>query len=219
MPMDQFQENLAKLDEKYANGELTEKKYNEALADLTEKAYGAEGALKAKYAATLAGKEGMSGLLSIVSAAPEDFDKLTNAIYNSDGAAKEMAEIKMDNLQHDVVKLQSAMEGLGITAFEQASESLKGFAENAISVINNLNQKLSDGKYIEKAIQWIQNLGSAFKDGGLEGGLKEIGGILDGTGEKVKALGAVLGALGIVTKASDFFQGNTWKLVSTGIGG
>ena len=219
MPMDQFQENLAKLDEKYANGELTEKKYNEALADLTEKAYGAEGALKAKYAATLAGKEGMSGLLSIVSAAPEDFDKLTNAIYNSDGAAKEMAEIKMDNLQHDVVKLQSAMEGLGITAFEQASESLKGFAENAISVINNLNQKLSDGKYIEKAIQWIQNLGSAFKDGGLEGGLKEIGGILDGTEEKVKALGAVLGALGIVTKASDFFQGNTWKLVSTGIGG
>ena len=76
------EENLAKLDEKYANGELTEKKYNEALADLTEKAYGAEGALKAKYAATLAGKEGMSGLLSIVSAAPEDFDKLTNAIYN-----------------------------------------------------------------------------------------------------------------------------------------
>lgn len=61
----------------------------------------------------------MSGLLSIVSAAPEDFDKLTNAIYNSDGAAKEMAEIKMDNLQHDVVKLQSAMEGLGITAFNQ----------------------------------------------------------------------------------------------------
>lgn len=49
--------------------------------------------------------------------------------------------------------------------------------------------------------------------------MKEIGGILDGTGEKVKALGAVLGALGIVTKASDFFQGNTWKLVSTGIGG
>ena len=86
-------------------------------------------------------------------------------------------------------------------------------------MINNLNQKLSDGKYIEKAIQWIQNLGSAFKDGGLEGGLKEIGGILDGTGEKVKSLGAVLGTLGVVTKASDFFQSNTWKLVSSGVGG
>ena len=159
MPMDQFQENLAKLDEKYANGELTEKKYNEALADLTEKAYGAEGALKAKYAATLAGKEGMSGLLSIVSAAPEDFDKLTNAIYNSDGAAKEMAEIKMDNLQHDVVKLQSAMEGLGITAFNQVGGKMRGLVGIATETVGkNLMKKLASGKGIEKAVDKIESM-------------------------------------------------------------
>ena len=156
MPMDQFQENLAKLDEKYANGELTEKKYNEALADLTEKAYGAEGALKAKYAATLAGKEGMSGLLSIVSAAPEDFDKLTNAIYNSDGAAKEMAEIKMDNPQHDVVKLQSAMEGLGITAFNQVGGKMRGLVGIATEAVGKIDEKLASGKGIEKAVDKIE---------------------------------------------------------------
>lgn len=158
MPMDQFQENLAKLDEKYANGELTEKKYNEALADLTEKAYGAEGALKAKYAATLAGKEGMSGLLSIVSAAPEDFDKLTNAIYNSDGAAKEMAEIKMDNLQHDVVKLQSAMEGLGITAFNQVGGKMRGLVGIATETVGKIDEKLASGKGIEKAVDKIESM-------------------------------------------------------------
>lgn len=158
MPMDQFQENLAKLDEKYANGELTEKKYNEALADLTEKAYGAEGALKAKYAATLAGKEGMSGLLSIVSAAPEDFDKLTNAIYNSDGAAKEMAEIKMDNLQHDVVKLQSAMEGLGITAFNQVGGKMRGLVSIATETVGKIDEKLASGKWIEKAVDKIESM-------------------------------------------------------------
>lgn len=158
MPMDQFQESLAKLDEKYANGELTEKKYNEALADLTEKAYGAEGALKAKYAATLAGKEGMSGLLSIVSAAPEDFDKLTNAIYNSDGAAKEMAEIKMDNLQHDVVKLQSAMEGLGITAFNQVGGKMRGLVGIATETVGKIDEKLASGKGIEKAVDKIESM-------------------------------------------------------------
>lgn len=158
MPMDQFQENLAKLDEKYANGELTEKKYNEALADLTEKAYGAEGALKAKYAATLAGKEGMSGLLSIVSAAPEDFDKLTNAIYNSDGAAKEMAEIKMDNLRHDVVKLQSAMEGLGITAFNQVGGKMRGLVGIATETVGKIDEKLASGKGIEKAVDKIESM-------------------------------------------------------------
>ena len=195
------------------------KSFGEVMKDMRKSMQGMTEDEKASYAAMLGGQEAMSGLLAIANASDEDFNKLSDAINNAAGSAEKMAGIKMDNLQGAVDELKSGMEVLGITAFEQASESLKGFAENAISVINNLNQKLSDGKYIEKAIQWIQNLGSAFKDGGLEGGLKEIGGILDGTGEKVKALGAVLGALGIVTKASDFFQGNTWKLVSTGIGG
>lgn len=199
------------------NGNM--KSFGEVMKDMRKGMQGMTEDEKASYAAMLGGQEAMSGLLAIANASDEDFNKLSDAINNAAGSAEKMAGIKMDNLQGAVDELKSGMEGLGITAFEQASESLKGFAENAISVINNLNQKLSDGKYIEKAIQWIQNLGSAFKDGGLEGGLKEIGGILDGTGEKVKALGAVLGALGIVTKASDFFQGNTWKLVSTGIGG
>lgn len=199
------------------NGNM--KSFGEVMKDMRKSMQGMTEDEKASYAAMLGGQEAMSGLLAIANASDEDFNKLSDAINNAAGSAEKMAGIKMDNLQGTVDELKSGMEGLGITAFEQASESLKGFAENAISVINNLNQKLSDGKYIEKAIQWIQNLGSAFKDGGLEGGLKEIGGILDGTGEKVKALGAVLGALGIVTKASDFFQGNTWKLVSTGIGG
>lgn len=199
------------------NGNM--KSFGEVMKDMRKGMQGMTEDEKASYAAMLGGQEAMSGLLAIANASDEDFNKLSDAINNAAGSAEKMAGIKMDNLQGAVDELKSGMEGLGITAFEQASESLKGFVENATSVVNNLNQKLSDVKYIEKAIQWIQNLGSAFKDGGLEGGLKEIGGLLDGTGEKVKALGAVLGALGIVTKASDFFQGNTWKLVSMGIGG
>lgn len=199
------------------NGNM--KSFGEVMKDMRKGMQGMTEDEKASYAAMLGGQEAMSGLLAIANASDEDFNKLSDAINNAAGSAEKMAGIKMDSLQGAVDELKSGMEGLGITAFEQASESLKGFVKNATSVVNNLNQKLSDVKYIEKAIQWIQNLGSAFKDGGLEGGLKEIGGLLDGTGEKVKALGAVLGALGIVTKASDFFQGNTWKLVSMGIGG
>ena len=63
MPADEFNQKLAELNEGYQSGEITEKRYEKALKDLTGKAYGAEGALKAKYAATIAGKEGMSGLL------------------------------------------------------------------------------------------------------------------------------------------------------------
>ena len=47
--------------------------YNEAVENLIELAYGAEGAEKAKYAAMLSGKQGMSGLMAIVNASEEDF--------------------------------------------------------------------------------------------------------------------------------------------------
>ena len=40
----------------------------------------------------------MSGMLAIINAAEEDYDKLTEAVYNADGASERMAETMMDNL-------------------------------------------------------------------------------------------------------------------------
>lgn len=200
-----------------ANGNM--KSFGEIMKDMRKGMQGMTEDEKASYAAMLGGQEAMSGLLAIANASDEDFNKLSDAINNAAGSAEKMADIKMDNLQGDVTKLQSSLEGLGITAFQQVNDNFRGFVQNIKNAVDELNQKLSDGKYIEKAIQWVEKLGSAFKDGGLEGGLKEIGDLLDGTGDKVKTFGAVLGTLGVVTKASDFFQGNTWKLVSAGIGG
>lgn len=200
-----------------ANGNMNS--FAQIMKDMRKGMQGLTEDEKASYAAMLGGQEAMSGLLAIVNASDEDFNKLSDAINNASGAAETMASIKADNLKGAVDELKSGIEGIGITAFEQAKGKLKEFVKNITSEISDANKKLADGKYIEKAIQWVEKLGSAFKNGGLEGGLKEIGGLLDGTGEKVKALGAVLGTLGVVTKASDFFQSNTWKLVSTGIGG
>lgn len=200
-----------------ANGNM--ESFGEIMKDMRKGMQGMTEDEKASYAAMLGGQEAMSGLLAIANASDEDFNKLSDAINNAAGSAEKMADIKMDNSQGDVTKLQSSLEGLGITAFQQVNDNFRGFVQNIKNAVDELNQKLSDGKYIEKAIQWVEKLGSAFKDGGLEGGLKEIGDLLDGTGDKVKTFGAVLGTLGVVTKASDFFQGNTWKLVSAGIGG
>lgn len=115
MPMEEYQKQLADLQSKYESGQLTEKKYNKYLEDLTEKAYGAEGALKAKYAATLAGQEGMSGLLAIVNTSAEDYDKLTESIYNADGAAEKMADTMNDNLQGAITLIAGAI--LAVTNF------------------------------------------------------------------------------------------------------
>lgn len=147
MPMDEFQSKLAELDTQYANGELTEKKYNKALQDLTEKAYGAEGALKAKYAATLAGTQGMSGLLAIVNSSDDDFDKLTEAIYNSDGAAEKMADTMNDNLQGAITLAKSALESVQIALYEKVQEPMKDTVKTVTSMLEDMNNSLAENGF------------------------------------------------------------------------
>ena len=86
---------------------------------------------QAQYAASIAGQEGMSGLLAIVNASDEDFNTLTKAIQNSDGAAQSMADTMQDNLKGAVTIAKSALEGLGITVYEEISTPMKNAVETA----------------------------------------------------------------------------------------
>lgn len=142
MPMDEFKKQLDEITALYESGEMTEKKYDAALEDLTEKAYGAEGALKAKYAATIAGKEGMSGLLAIVSAADSDFDSLTESIYNADGAAEQMANTMLDNLSGQITILMSSLQELALQFGEIIVPYVKRFVDKIQELVTKF-QKLS----------------------------------------------------------------------------
>lgn len=114
MPTEEFESAMEDLILQFEAGEITEKAYNDATDELISNAFDAEDALKAKYAATLAGKEGMAGLLAIVSASDEDFNKLTEAIKNSDGTAEDMANTMNETAEGSVTLFKSAMEGLAL---------------------------------------------------------------------------------------------------------
>ena len=60
------------------------------------------------------GKNAMSGWSAIVNASEDDFNSLTEAIYDADGAAKEAADIKLDNLSGQITILKSTIEGIAI---------------------------------------------------------------------------------------------------------
>lgn len=120
---------------------------------------------KAATAASLGGQEAMSGLLAIVSASPEEYDKLQSAIANCDGTAERMAETMQDNLQGSLTILKSSLEGLGIEIYEGMQEPLKNAADNAIVDVNRLTD--------------------AFKQGGFDAAVEEAGSILAGLATKV----------------------------------
>lgn len=134
MPVADFEKKMELLDEQLEDGIITEKQYNEETDELTKQAFGAEGALKAEAAASLAGNRGMSALLAIVQASPEEFDKLTTAIDGSNGAASNMAEIMQDNLEGRVTKMKSKLQELGI----QIGEKLIPIIEKVVDWISSL---------------------------------------------------------------------------------
>ena len=129
MSEEDFNEEQALLQQALDDGTISQTDYNSQMDDLIERAYGAEGAEKARYAAMLAGKEGMSGLLAIVNASEEDYGKLTAAIDESSGAAQQMADVMNDNLGGDIKEMNSALEELKLKIFDGIQQPMRDIVQ------------------------------------------------------------------------------------------
>lgn len=197
---------LSRLEEQFSAGEITEKQYNEGVEDLMTSAYGAEGALKAQLAATLAGKTGMSGLLAIVNASDEDFNKLTNAIDGSEGAAKKMAETMQDNLAGRITKLKSALEGVAYTI----GSILIPYVEKVVAKIQELanwfaNLSEEQQRNIVKWAAIIAAVGPV---------ILAIGKLIVGVGSLIKAFSEIKTAITAIQAGFGIMKGSITTLLS-----
>lgn len=143
MSQEDFENGIGALDTALANGEITQEEYNAQVEDWINKTFTAEDALKAQTAAALAGKTGLSGLLAIVNASEEDFDKLANAVDNSEGAAHSMAETMQDNLAGQLDIIKSGLQELAISFGDIMMPAIRNFAkfiQNLVDRLNNLDE-------------------------------------------------------------------------------
>ena len=99
-----------------ANGKM--KPFRDIIKDIKEGMSKLTPESKAAVAGMLAGQEAMSGLLALVNSPDADFNKLAEAIDNSNGKAKEMAAIQLDNLTGDLTLLSSAWDGFVIKVMD-----------------------------------------------------------------------------------------------------
>ena len=90
---------------------------------------------KVAAANEIAGMRGYAGLLGILNATEEEYARLAEEIKNADGAAEEMAERRLDNLQGDVTKLTSAFSQLKIQIGEELNPELRGMVQLLTSAI------------------------------------------------------------------------------------
>lgn len=118
---------------------------------LREKMGGLDTATQSAAASDLFGKEAMSGMLSIINAGASDYDKLTTAIYGADGAAKKMADTKLDSLSGQWTILKSAVEGMNIAL----GERLAPYAKQFVTWFTGKIPDITDG--IVNAVDYLSN--------------------------------------------------------------
>ena len=141
---------------------------------------------KAQYAAALAGKTGMSGLLAIVNSADSDFNELSSAIYKSDGACKKMYDTANNNLSGQFTILKSTIEGIGVSFGERLLPYIKQGTE-----------------FIQRLADKFNSLTKAQQDTIIKVGLiaAAVGPALLIFGKTVVVIGKVVQAVGMVGKA------------------
>lgn len=145
---------------------------------------------QAQAAATLFGKEAMSGMLAIINASDSDFDKLVSAIDSADGAAKEMADTMNDNLSGQITLLKSQLEGL------------------AIQFVTLIMPYLKQGvEWLSKVCDWIAGL-----DDGTKKMIITVGGIIAAAGPVLIFFGKVSSGIGGIIKVGGLLIGGIGKL-------
>ena len=131
---------------------------------------------KAYYATALAGKEGMSGLISLLNLTQEEYDSLTASMNNCSGVAGETAAVMQDNLQSKVEQLGGALESLAIKLSDYVIPFLT-------ELVNGLT----------RAVEWFTNLNPV-----IQKVILFIGGVIAVAGPLLIIIGKVISLVGTI---------------------
>lgn len=133
------------------------------MGELREATKGMNQEQKSSLANTVAGMEAQKGLLAILNASEEDYNKLADAISNADGASKRMSDTMLDNLSGDITLFQSAVDGLKISLGDRMSNSwLRDIVQWFTAQVPKVEQLFSDA--MDSMERKIDSIKRKFKD-------------------------------------------------------
>ncbi len=151
---------------------------------------------KAKYAATLAGQEGMASMLSLLNLTEEEYNAIAESMDTASGVAEETAAIMQDNLQSKTEQLLGSLESLAI--------------------------KLADFviPYLQQFVVWLTSLVEKFTalDPETQKTILKFAGLAAVVGPVLVVFGKLVGAAGTIFTTFGKIPGAITKL-STGFTG
>ncbi|MCI7498566.1 MAG: phage tail tape measure protein [Oscillospiraceae bacterium] len=130
------QGNLRDLSEVFAD-------FNAALAPLTDQQ-------KTQALNEIFNKVDLKAVNALLGTSAERFDELEDYIENCEGAAAEMAKTMDDNLTGDLTIMSSALEGLGIAAFDKFEDPMRSAVQAVTEDISQLTAEIKNGALSEQ---------------------------------------------------------------------
>lgn len=209
MTEEEYNETFGKLNAEYEAGNMSQEDYEKSTEELINSLFGAEGAQKAQTAAMLAGKTGMAGLLAIVNASDEDFANLSKSIS---GASEQTALLADGSIVPLSEALASGQEV--IQTFNGAAEQMSGVmmdnASGGVAVLKSNLQTLaiSLGDLLMPTVMDIIT--------GLQGFVKELNSLDDGTKKMIIKGALVVAAIGPILIGIGSLVGAIGTIVSAG---
>ncbi len=105
-------------------------------------------------------KVDLKSVNALLGTSSERFDELSGYISDCAGAAAQMAATMDDNLKGDLTIMQSALEGLGIAAYEKFQVPFRDAVQEVTGYIGELSSSIADGSLSESVEKISAGFGS-----------------------------------------------------------
>lgn len=149
---------------------------NDILGDLNTSMEGMTSAEKSNIISTIFNKTDLSSVNALLANTGSTWDDLQKKIIDSGGAAQQMADTQLDNLQGQITILKSALEGLAISFGELLMPAIKQIVE-----------------WVQKFVDWLNGM-----DEGTKKVIMTVALLAAALGPVLIVIGKVISAVGTI---------------------
>lgn len=189
-----------------SNGNL--RPLNETFKDLDKVLGGMSSQKRTQVLNELFNKVDLKAVNALLDNCGDRFDELTEAVDNSSGACKSMADTMNDTLEGRLKSIQSNLESVGIAIYEQMEEPLKSAADKGIECLSQLGESLQSGQLNESLGKLAESFGSLIERlaNGLADHLPEIINFLTFLMDNAGTIAVLVTTIGVAFKAWEVFN-------------
>ncbi len=209
---------------------------NAILIDMNKQMSGMSTVQKTQMISKIFNKTDIAAVNSLLKSTNGEWDALYGNISNCNGAAQDMADTMNDNLKGKITILESALEGLSISAYNVFDENMKSAVDAATNAVGELQNAIDNGELGVSLSRMSDALGE-FAENAIGTAQQALPGIIDGftwileNGELIAGLiGGITTAkiaYTTATKAAEIAQklfnitanANPYIMLATAIGG